>query len=320
MENGATPSGTTRWEPDDSATNFLWDFYVQLDSASVNAAQALEFDAFQFVKGYNYMIGTECNLRGGGVWDTWNEATGHWVHTSIPCSSFSPNSWHHIQWYMTTNTSNHTYTYVTLVVDGKSYPVNVTQSAKNLGWSDNWACNSSSTSTPRRRLPRVGGHRPSHVVEQRRYRQKGRPLRQPFSLSDSVDRVKRASDFPGCPSLFHLYRGLQVDFCLRDLAARGRHPEADLLRWSHHGVIREHVAVQAFHAFRARNVERAAEQFRAHSFVLVVVANDDRGHGRGGSVLLVQTAHRNNLGLPILVLFLGNQRHFAIVVNEADMQ
>ena len=83
------------------------------------------------------MIGTECNLRGGGVWDTWNEATGHWIHTSIPCTSFSPNTWHHIQWYMTTNTSNHTYTYVTLVVDGDSHPVNVTQSAKNLHWSDN---------------------------------------------------------------------------------------------------------------------------------------------------------------------------------------
>ena len=61
---------------DDSATNFLWDFYVQLDSASVNAAQALEYDAFQFVGGYNYMIGTECNYA-AGVWDTWNEASGH---------------------------------------------------------------------------------------------------------------------------------------------------------------------------------------------------------------------------------------------------
>ena len=121
----------------DGVHNFLWDFYFQVDDNSQKDAQALEFDAFQFVKGYNYMIGTECNLRGGGVWDTWNEATGHWIHTSIPCTSFSPNTWHHIQWYMTTNTGNHTYTYVTLVVDGKSYPVNVTQSAKNLHWSDN---------------------------------------------------------------------------------------------------------------------------------------------------------------------------------------
>jgi len=121
---------------DDSATNFLWDFYVQLDSASVGAAQALEYDAFQFVGGYNYMIGTECNYA-AGVWDTWSEASGKWLHTTVPCKKFSTGTWHHIQWYMTANHSNHTYTYKTLVVDGVVYNLNQTQSAKNLGWADN---------------------------------------------------------------------------------------------------------------------------------------------------------------------------------------
>jgi hypothetical protein len=119
-----------------AATNFLWDFYVQLDSASVNAAQALEYDAFQFVGGYNYMIGTECNY-GAGVWDTWNEVTQKWLHTTIPCKKFAPGTWHHIQWYMTTNHSTHTYTYKTLVVDGVVYTLNQTQPAKYLGWGDN---------------------------------------------------------------------------------------------------------------------------------------------------------------------------------------
>ena len=121
---------------DDAATNFLWDFYVQLDSASVNAAQALEYDAFQFVGGYNYMIGTECNYA-AGVWDTWNEAGGNWIHTSVPCKKFTAGAWHHIQWYMTTNHSNHTYTYKTLVVDGVVYNLNQTQPAKYLAWGDN---------------------------------------------------------------------------------------------------------------------------------------------------------------------------------------
>ena len=116
--------------------NLLWDFYFQLDSNSQHAAQALEFDAFQFVSGYNYMIGTQCDY-GAGKWDTWNEGTGHWVHTSIDCPHFSPNTWHHVQWYMTTNTSAHSYKFVTLVVDGHSYPVNITHSARNLHWSDN---------------------------------------------------------------------------------------------------------------------------------------------------------------------------------------
>jgi hypothetical protein len=121
---------------DSAATNFLWDFYVQLDSASVNAAQALEYDAFQFVGGYNYMIGTECNYA-VGVWDTWNEATQKWLHTTVPCKKFAPGTWHHIQWYMTTNHSNHTYTYKTLVVDGVAYTLNQTQPALYLGWPDN---------------------------------------------------------------------------------------------------------------------------------------------------------------------------------------
>jgi hypothetical protein len=120
----------------DAVTNFLWDFYVQLDSASINNAQALEYDAFQFVGGYNYMIGTECNYA-AGVWDTWNEVTQKWLHTTVPCKKFAPGTWHHIQWYMTTNHTSHTYTYKTLVVDGVAYTLNQTQPAKNLGWADN---------------------------------------------------------------------------------------------------------------------------------------------------------------------------------------
>ena len=119
-----------------SARNFEWDFWFQLDNASQSAGQALEFDAFQFVGGYNYMIGTQCNY-GAGVWDTWDEASGHWMHTTISCPRFSPNTWHHVQWYMTTNTSNHSYKYVQLIVDGHSYNVNITRYAKYLAWGDN---------------------------------------------------------------------------------------------------------------------------------------------------------------------------------------
>jgi hypothetical protein len=119
-----------------NVTNFLWDFYVQLDAASLSNAQALEYDAFQFVGGYNYMIGTECNYA-AGVWDTWSEASGKWLHTTIPCKKFAAGSWHHVQWYITTNHANHSYTYVTLVVDGTAYNLNQMQYAKYLGWADN---------------------------------------------------------------------------------------------------------------------------------------------------------------------------------------
>ncbi len=116
--------------------NFLWDFYIWVDDSSQHGTQALEFDAFQFVHGYNYMIGSQCDY-GRGVWDTWDEVSGHWMPTSIACHKFSPNTWHHIQWYVTTNTNSHQYTYVTLVVDGQGTSPNITRNARYLGWSDN---------------------------------------------------------------------------------------------------------------------------------------------------------------------------------------
>jgi hypothetical protein len=120
----------------DSVTNYLWDFYVLLDSASQSYGQALEYDMFQFLGGYNYMIGTQCDYA-SGTWDTWNMATGNWLHTTIPCKKFTPNTWHHIQWYATTNHANHTYTYHTLVVDGVAFSLNQTQPAKYVAWPDN---------------------------------------------------------------------------------------------------------------------------------------------------------------------------------------
>lgn len=118
------------------STHFLWDFYVRVDNASVNYAQATEFDAFQFVGGYNYMMGTQCDY-GRGVWDIWNGTAGRWDPTSVPCPKWTPNVWHHVQWYMTNNHSNHSFTFVTLVVDGKAYSVNQVRYAKYLAWGDN---------------------------------------------------------------------------------------------------------------------------------------------------------------------------------------
>ena len=117
----------------DSATNLLWDFQMQLDDAAATYTQALEYDSYQFLDGYNYMIGSQCDYP-KQVWDTYDAANARWVVTSIPCPKFTANTWHHIQWYVTTDHTAHTYTYVTLVVDGKSIPVNQTYTARYNGW------------------------------------------------------------------------------------------------------------------------------------------------------------------------------------------
>jgi hypothetical protein len=119
--------------PQPSASNFLWTFAFQVDDASLSAAQALEFDAFQFLGGYNYMMGTECNYA-SGVWDLWDSAAGHWKPTSVPCPQFQPNVWHHVTLFTQRSTASAGYTFVTLDVDGTSYALNQSYSAENNGW------------------------------------------------------------------------------------------------------------------------------------------------------------------------------------------
>jgi hypothetical protein len=124
----------------ENATHMLWDFYFQIDSAAQQGAQALEFDQFQFLAGYNYMVGSQCNVAGGALWDVWDELEGRWIHTTIPCQLPTPNVWHHVTWYITTDHTAHTYTYKYLIVDGVYHTVNLTHNAKNIGWDHNIGC------------------------------------------------------------------------------------------------------------------------------------------------------------------------------------
>ena len=116
------------------ATNFLWDFYVYFDGTTASNLWAAEYDLWQSVGGYEYMIGTQC-VFGTGEWDTWDQANGRWVKTSIPCKRMSAGNWHHIQWYMQRLSGNR-YKYVTLAIDGQAYNVNQTYYAGWSGWDD----------------------------------------------------------------------------------------------------------------------------------------------------------------------------------------
>ena len=85
--------------PNNSASNFNFDFWLNVDPTA-SATQALEFDAFQFIKGREYMFGTQCDYA-SGTWDLWNagyQTTGGpaWVHSNVPCKKFVANVWYHI--------------------------------------------------------------------------------------------------------------------------------------------------------------------------------------------------------------------------------
>jgi hypothetical protein len=119
----------------DGVSNFFWDFYMQVDGNSLTAAQAIEFDIFQFISGYNYMMGCQCDYA-ASVWEVWDEGSSLWMHTDIPCQNFSLGVWHHIQMYLQRNSTAHTYSFVALAVDGTAYSLGNTYAAKNVGWGD----------------------------------------------------------------------------------------------------------------------------------------------------------------------------------------
>lgn len=80
--------------PNSAASNFAFDFWLNVAS-STQSAQAMEFDAFQFVKGREYMFGTQCDYA-SGTWDVWNGGALAWVHTNVACKKFTANTWYHV--------------------------------------------------------------------------------------------------------------------------------------------------------------------------------------------------------------------------------
>jgi hypothetical protein len=116
-----------------TAVNFIWDFYMYVNSTNYGAS---ELDLYTTLNnGQRFMMGSQCN-RGANSWDTWSEASQHWIHNpSIPCNALlSADSWHHVTFYSTVDAANNTYTYHVIRIDGVDYVLNQTQSTEYVGW------------------------------------------------------------------------------------------------------------------------------------------------------------------------------------------
>jgi hypothetical protein len=89
--------------PDNSATNFKLAYWMTVDVQASSYAQAIEADVFQFVAGREYMFATQCDYTLGydkGVWDTWDQSSGKWMNTKIPCPGLIPGDWYYVTWTM----------------------------------------------------------------------------------------------------------------------------------------------------------------------------------------------------------------------------
>jgi len=77
--------------------NFTYDadFFV----TNLSITQVLEFDISMYMNSVGMIWGTQCNNLGGGsngaVWDIWNNVSGAWVSTGVPCN-LNNNAWNHI--------------------------------------------------------------------------------------------------------------------------------------------------------------------------------------------------------------------------------
>jgi len=138
--------------PNNNVSNFQFDFWLTVDINASSYAQALEFDAFQFTQGREYMFGTQCDYGQGyskGVWEVASRGAGAWINTGISCPGFVAKDWYHITWNFHRGSNNKVY-YDSLTVahyaaDGKTtigsntYTVNLAEPSTPLprGWTDN---------------------------------------------------------------------------------------------------------------------------------------------------------------------------------------
>jgi hypothetical protein len=78
-----------------SANYFSYDVWVYVSSASLSAAQALEYDFYAYNAPYRFMWGSQCVM--GGDWYGWNDNSKNWIDLDLPCAIAA--GWTHIQWW-----------------------------------------------------------------------------------------------------------------------------------------------------------------------------------------------------------------------------
>lgn len=118
-------------------SHFTYDLYFWIDHP--DAPQALEFDLNQAYDDtgsgspQRWVWGSECNFKGEtpGRWDIWDDASGVWRATSVPCDPFPANTWNHLTWSV--ERVGDQVHYITLTVNGQAYNVD-TYYTNQTGW------------------------------------------------------------------------------------------------------------------------------------------------------------------------------------------
>src|ERR1035441_1019753 len=83
-------------------------------------------------------------------------------------------------------------------------------------------------------------------------------------------------------------------------------------------ILDQHVRVHLTHFFIARNLEHSPVKLTPEPFALESIENQRRQFGFRHAVHFAHARHGDNLWLLLFVLALHYQRHFTVVVDEAD--
>lgn len=126
----------------DAATSITNDLMATMDSVGVSNSQAIVFGIDQSMCTANCGTGSDqysrfryamqCDFKDTKLWRVWDANAG-WVATNRGCAPFSPAlSFNHFTFHLARPDSSHVQ-YVDFVINGVTYPLNMTQAAQSLG-------------------------------------------------------------------------------------------------------------------------------------------------------------------------------------------
>ena len=132
-----------------SATHhFVYDTYFYLTNPG--AAQNLEFDINQFVSGRSFILGTQCNIRGGHVWQVWNEPSNSWASTGVYCATPTAYHWNHLTIEAERTWDNKLH-YIAITLNGWKHYINRYYGSRGTSWNGvtvNFQLDGDSAQTP----------------------------------------------------------------------------------------------------------------------------------------------------------------------------
>jgi hypothetical protein len=102
-----------------TATNFVYDVYYYMKNPA--ASSGMEFSVSQRNNYTWYRVDTQCSFLNGN-WRVFNDATRHWMDTSIPCKRPAAYTWRHV--VIEGKRANGKTVFVSITENGRKYYVN----------------------------------------------------------------------------------------------------------------------------------------------------------------------------------------------------